>query len=36
MKNDKFQSFDGTTIQCYVWNDVKKPKGVVQISHGMA
>lgn len=36
MKNDKFQSFDGTTIQCYLWNDVKKPKGVVQIAHGMA
>ena len=36
MKNDKFQSFDGTTIQCYLWNDVKKPKGIVQIAHGMA
>ncbi len=36
MKNEKFQSFDGTTIQCYIWNDVKKPKGVVYISHGMA
>lgn len=36
MKNEKFQSFDGTVIQCYIWNDVKKPKGVVQISHGMA
>lgn len=36
MKNEKFQSFDGTTIQCYVWGDVNKPKGVVQIAHGMA
>lgn len=36
MKNEKFTSFDGTVLQCYIWNDVKNPKGVVQISHGMA
>ena len=36
MKTEKFQSFDGTVLQCYLWNDVKNPKGVVQISHGMA
>ena len=36
MKNEKFTSFDGTVLQCYLWNDVKNPKGVVQISHGMA
>lgn len=36
MKPEKFKSFDGTVIQCYLWNDVKNPKGVVQISHGMA
>ncbi|MCQ2603132.1 MAG: alpha/beta hydrolase, partial [Clostridia bacterium] len=28
--------FDGTVLQCYLWNDVKNAKGVVQISHGMA
>ena len=36
MKTEKFQSFDNTILQCYLWNDVKNPKGVVQISHGMA
>ncbi len=36
MKNEKFQSFDGTVIQCYLWDNVRNPKGVVQISHGMA
>lgn len=36
MRNEKFTSFDGTVLQCYLWNDVKNPKGVVQISHGMA
>lgn len=36
MKPEKFKSFDGTVLQCYLWNDVKNPKGVVQISHGMA
>ena len=36
MKTEKFTSFDNTILQCYLWNDVKNPKGVVQISHGMA
>ncbi len=36
MKNEKFVSFDGTRLQCYLWDDVNNPKGVVQISHGMA
>lgn len=36
MKPEKFTSFDNTILQCYIWNDVKNPKGVVQISHGMA
>ncbi len=36
MKNEKFQSFDGTILQCYLWDNVRNPKGVVQISHGMA
>lgn len=36
MKTEKFKSFDGTTLQCYVWDDVRNPKAVVQISHGMA
>lgn len=36
MKTEKFKSFDGTVLQCYVWDEVNNPKGVVQISHGMA
>ncbi len=36
MKNEKFDSFDGTVLQCYVWDEVRNPKAVVQISHGMA
>lgn len=36
MKNEKFHSFDGTVLQCYLWDNVRNPKGVVQISHGMA
>lgn len=36
MKTEKFTSFDGTVLQCYLWADVRNPKGVVQISHGMA
>lgn len=36
MKTEKFKSFDGTVLQCYVWDNVKNAKGVVQISHGMA
>ena len=36
MKYVKFTSFDNTILQAYVWDDVKMPKGVVQIVHGMA
>ncbi len=36
MKPVKFNSFDGTVIQCYLWDDVRGAKGVVQIAHGMA
>lgn len=36
MKNVKFESFDGTVLQCYVWEEVRNPKAVVQIAHGMA
>jgi len=28
-------SFDDTKLSCYLWDNVKNPKGVVQISHGM-
>ncbi len=36
MKYLKFESFDKTVLQCYFWDNVKEPKGVVQIVHGMA
>ena len=36
MKCLKFESFDKTIIQCYLWDEVKTPKGIVQIVHGMA
>ncbi|NLZ25790.1 MAG: alpha/beta hydrolase [Clostridiales bacterium] len=36
MKYQKFESFDKTIIQCYLWDEVRNPKGVVQIVHGMA
>ncbi len=36
MKPEKFKSFDGTILQCYLWDDVRNAKGVVQIAHGMA
>ncbi len=36
MTYEKFVSFDGTNIQCYLWDDVRNAKGVVQIAHGMA
>lgn len=36
MKTEKFKSFDGTVLQCYLWDEVRNPKGVVQIAHGMA
>ncbi len=40
MKNEKFKRVDSngniTVLQCYLWDDVRNAKGVVQISHGMA
>lgn len=36
MKYYKFKSFDNTVLQCYVWDDVRSPRGAVQIAHGMA
>lgn len=36
MKFEKFESFDKTVLQTYVWDEVEEPKGVVQIVHGMA
>lgn len=36
MKNLYIKSFDGEKIYCYIWDNVKNPKGVVQIFHGMA
>jgi Lysophospholipase len=36
MKFTKFTSFDKTVLVAYLWDDVKQPKGVVQIAHGMA
>ena len=36
MKNEQFTSFDGTVIQCYLWDEVENPKAVLQIAHGMA
>lgn len=36
MKAELFKSFDATPIHCYLWDEVDSPKGVVQISHGMA
>ena len=35
MRELKLTSFDGLTLQCYAWEDVKQPKGVVQIIHGL-
>ncbi|NCA67124.1 MAG: alpha/beta hydrolase [Clostridia bacterium] len=35
MKEFKLKSFDGTEIACYLWDEVKKPIGIVQIAHGM-
>lgn len=36
MKEGFFHSFDNSKIYFYEWQDVKNPKGVVQIIHGMA
>ena len=36
MKKEIFKSFDGTELVCQLWDEVEAPKGVVQLSHGMA
>ena len=36
MKKEIFKSFDGTELVCQLWDEVESPKGVVQLSHGMA
>lgn len=36
MQNVFLESFDSTRLCCYLWDDVKDPKGVVQLSHGMS
>lgn len=35
MKKEIFESYDGKKLACFLWDDIKKPKGVVQIIHGM-
>lgn len=36
MKNVNFKSYDGTNLTLYIWDNVKNPKGVVQLIHGMS
>lgn len=36
MNLSRFTSHDNKQVQLYVWDDVKKPKAVVKIAHGMA
>ena len=36
MNLSRFTSHDGREVQLYVWDDVKNPKAVVKIAHGMA
>ena len=36
MNLSRFTSHDGREIQLYVWDNVKEPKAVVKIAHGMA
>lgn len=36
MKLTRFTSHDGKEVQLYTWDEVKKPKAVVKIAHGMA
>lgn len=35
MKNLKIKGYNNFELACYLWDDVKNPKGVVQIIHGM-
>jgi len=36
MKEGFIKSFDGYEVYRYLWDDVEKPIGIVQIFHGMA
>lgn len=36
MKEFKMKSWDSEEIYCTIWDEVEKPRGVVQIAHGMA
>ena len=36
MNLSRFTSHDGREVQLYVWDNVKSPKAVVKIAHGMA
>jgi len=36
MRKVFLNSFDGTKLCCFLWDDVENAKGVVQISHGMS
>lgn len=36
IQNSTFKTFDGTEIYYSFWDDVKEPKGIIQIIHGMA
>lgn len=35
MKEVEFKSYDGTRLACFLWDDVKAPKGVIQLIHGL-
>ncbi|MDR2008222.1 MAG: alpha/beta hydrolase, partial [Alphaproteobacteria bacterium] len=36
MKHSSFISFDGEKIHYSIWDDVKNPRSVLQVIHGMA
>ena len=36
MAQSRFVSHDGREVELYVWDEVKAPKGLVKIAHGMA
>ncbi len=36
MRREAFKSFDGKELSLCIWDDCAHPKGVIQISHGMA
>ena len=35
MKEIEFTCLDGKKLACFLWDDVKKPKGVIQLIHGL-